>query len=257
MDPLELEENYIAHTYTRQPINLVEGKGVKVWDDDGNEYLDFVAGIAVCSLGHTHPAVTKAISEQAKKLIHVSNLYHITPQAELGQALAGVTPESIQKFFFCNSGTEAVEAALKLAFKHTGGDKIVALEGSFHGRTSAAVSTTWKGSYRSPFDGLVSTDPDFVPFDDIESAKEAVDGDTAAFIAEPVQGEGRDKCLHPRTSCRRSGISATMKDVPLILDEVQAGMCRTGEWFSCDHWNVEPPYTRARRKSGIRRSVYS
>lgn len=239
MDVLELEENYIAPTYNRQPLTLVKGDGVKVWDERGNEYLDFVAGIAVCSLGHTHPAVTEALIEQAKNLIHVSNLYHIVPQAELGQALAGVTPDSIQKFFFCNSGTEAVEAALKLAVKHTGREKVVALEGSFHGRTSAAVSTTWKESYRAPFDSLVSMEPEFVPFDDIEKAKETVDGSTAAFIAEPVQGEGginvssEDFLPALRDICDDN-------EVPLILDEVQAGMCRTGEWFSCDHWDVEP-----------------
>lgn len=239
MGPLELEEKYIASTYTRQPLTLVEGEGVKVRDEGGKEYLDFVGGIAVCSLGHSHPAIAEVISNQAKKLGHVSNLYHIPAQAELGRELAEVTPESIQKFFFCNSGTEAVEAALKLAVKHTGREKIVALEKSFHGRTSGAVGATWKKAYRKPFKPLISDSFEFIPFDDLEKAKEKIDNQTAAVIAEPVQGEGgvnvpsEDFLPNLREICDE-------EKALLILDEIQAGMCRTGKWFACENWNVQP-----------------
>lgn len=239
MDPLELEEKYIAPTYSRQPLTLVEGEGVKVKDAEGNEYLDFVGGIAVCSLGHSHPAVAEALTEQAEKLVHVSNLYHIPLQAELGRKLAEITPESIQKFFFCNSGAEAVEAALKLAVKHTNREKIVALEGSFHGRTSASVGATWKREYREPFKSLISSAFEFIPFNDLERAKESVDEQTAAFIAEPIQGEGgvnipsEDFLPSVRRICDERGVL-------LILDEVQAGMGRTGNWFACEHWDVDP-----------------
>ena len=239
MDFFDLEEKYIAHTYGREPIALVEGDGVKVRDSEGNEYLDFVGGIAVSALGHSNPRITEALSEQAKKLVHVSNLYHIPPQAELAQKLAGVTPEGIQKFFFCNSGTEAVESALKVAVKDTGGKKILALEGSFHGRTSAALGITWKSSYREPFKSLISSAYDFVKFDDLSAVKEKIDDQTAAVIAEPIQGEGG---VNVPSEGFLQGLRDVCddEDVLLIFDEVQTGMCRTGEWFGCDNWNVAP-----------------
>ncbi len=239
MDFFDLEEKYIAPTYGREPFALVEGDGVKVRDSEGNEYLDFVGGIAVCALGHSNPKVAKAISDQAGRLGHVSNLYHIPPQAELAKKLAGVTPGGIRKFFFCNSGTEAVEAALKLAVKHTGREKVLALEGSFHGRTSASLGVTWKSSYRDPFESLISSNFDFVKFDDVEAMREEVDEETAAVIAEPIQGEGG-------VNVPSDGYLEGLRDICddenalLIFDEIQTGMCRTGEWFACNHWDVVP-----------------
>lgn len=235
----ELEKKYIAPTYNRQPLTLVEGKGVKVKDADGNEYLDFVAGIAVCSLGHSHPAIVEALAEQAKKLTHVSNLYRVPPQAEYAKKLAGISPEGIQKFFFCNSGTEAVEAALKLGIKHTGRKKIMALEKSFHGRTSGSVGVTWKKAYREPFKVLISPAFEFIPFGDLEEAKGKIDDQTAAVIAEPVQGEGGVN-VSPDDFLPGLREICDEEDALLIFDEVQSGMCRTGKWFACEHWNVEP-----------------
>jgi len=239
MDAKELTERYIAHTYKRQPITLVKGRGMFLWDSEGKRYLDFVAGVAVCSLGHCHPDIIKAISEQAKKLIHVSNLYYIQPQAELAALLAKIAPSPIGKFFFCNSGAEAVEAALKLAVKRTKRKRIIAMQGSFHGRTTATVGATWKTSYRVPFKALIPKVFDFVPFNDLTAVERAIGKQTAAVIVEPVQGEGGvnipsdDYLPGLRKICDEN-------DLLLICDEVQTGLGRTGKWFACEHWNVKP-----------------
>ncbi|KXB02839.1 acetylornithine aminotransferase [candidate division MSBL1 archaeon SCGC-AAA261D19] len=236
---LDLDKEYVAQTYGRQPIVLSEGSGVKVKDIEGNEYLDFVAGIATCALGHSHPAVTKAISKQAKKLVHVSNLFYNRPQVELAKALAEVTPDPIKKFFFCNSGTEAVEAAFKLAVKHTGRSHIIALEGSFHGRTLAALGATWEKSYREPFKALIPPAFKFAPFDDLDGIKGVINDQTAAVIAEPIQGEGG---INVPSENFLSGLRDICDDFEtlLIFDEIQSGMGRTGKWFASEHWNVEP-----------------
>ncbi len=235
----QLSERYIAHTYKRQPITLVKGSGMYLWDSRGKRYLDFMSGVAVCSLGHCHPAVTKAICAQAKKLMHVSNIYYIQPQAELAALLARVAPKSIQKFFFCNSGAEAVEGAFKLAVKHTKRQRIVTMENSFHGRTAAAVGATGKVAYRTPFDALIPKVFDFVPFNDLSAVERAIGEQTAAVIVEPIQGEGGvnvpsdDYLPGLRKLCDEKGVL-------LICDEVQTGMGRTGRWFACQHWGVKP-----------------
>jgi len=239
METKNLSEQYIAHTYNRQPIVLVKGRGMLVWDSQGKRYLDFVGGVAVCSLGHCYPALTKAISTQAKKLMHVSNLYYIQPQAELAALLAQIVPKSIKKFFFCNSGAEAVEGAFKLAVKHTKRQRIVAMEGSFHGRTVATVGATWKAACREPFNAIIPKIFDFVPFDDLDAAERAIGKQTSAIVVEPIQGEGGvnvpsdDYLPGLRKLCDEH-------DVLLICDEIQTGMGRTGKWFGCQHWGVEP-----------------
>ncbi len=235
----ELDEQYVAGTYRRQPLALVKGRGMFVEDIRGKRYLDFVGGIAVCSLGHCHPALTKAISAQAKKLMHVSNLYYIQPQAELAALLARVVPKGISKFFFCNSGAEAIEGAFKLAIKHTHRQRIIAMQGSFHGRTAAAVGATWKSSYRKPFEAIIPKIFDFVPFNDLAAAEQAMGGQTAAVIVEPIQGESGvnvpsdDYLPGLRKLCDERGVL-------LICDEVQTGMGHTGKWFACEHWGVKP-----------------
>jgi predicted acetylornithine/succinylornithine family transaminase len=235
----ELDQRYVAQTYKRQPLVLVEGKGMVVKDIEGREYLDFVGGIAVCALGHCHPALAKAIAAQAKKLIHVSNLYYIQQQAELAELLAKVAPGDINKFFFCNSGAEAVEGAFKLAVKHTKRKRILAMRGSFHGRTAVTVGATWKASYREPFKSLIPKVFDFVPFNDLPAAKRAIGEKTAAVIVEPIQGEGGVQIPSEgylpglRELCNKRGAL-------LICDEIQCGMGRTGKWFACEHWLVEP-----------------
>ncbi|MGQ9788248.1 MAG: aspartate aminotransferase family protein [Candidatus Hadarchaeaceae archaeon] len=239
MDAIKIIERYVAPTYKRLPLTIVKGRGMFVWDSQGRKYLDFVGGVAVCSLGHCHPEVVKAITTQTRKLMHISNLYHILPQAELAVLLLKIVPNSIRKFFFCNSGAEAVEAAFKLAVKHTKKRKIITMQGSFHGRTIATVGATWKPSYREPFKALIPRVFDFVPFNDLAAVEEAIGDQTAAVIVEPVQGEGGvnipsdDYLPGLRKICDENGLL-------LICDEVQTGLGRTGKWFACDHWKVLP-----------------
>lgn len=239
MDYLDLEEKYIAPTYSQLPITIVEGDGIKLKDENGKEYLDFVAGLAVTGLGHSHPKIAKTLKEQAEKIVHTSNLYHIQEQIELGKKLAEITPGNIQKFFFCNSGTEAVEAGLKLSIKHAERDKFVAMEKSFHGRTSGSLGVTWKSAYKKPYKDLIFSNCVFSPLEDLEKAKENIDNETAAFIAEPIQGEGgvevlsNDFLLGVKDICEDNGAL-------MIMDEVQAGLCRTGKWFASNHSGVEP-----------------
>jgi len=235
----EFDERYIASTYRRQPLTLVKGQGMFVEDIHGKHYLDFVGGIAVCSLGHCHPALTKAISAQAKKLMHVSNLYYIQQQAELAALLSRVVPKGINKFFFCNSGAEAIEGGFKLAIKHTRRQRIITMQGSFHGRTAATVGATWKSSYREPFEAIIPKIFNFVPFDDLVAVERAMSEQTAAVIVEPIQGEGGvnvpsdDYLPGLQKLCDEHGVL-------LICDEVQTGMGRTGKWFASEHWGVEP-----------------
>ncbi|MEM2874741.1 MAG: aspartate aminotransferase family protein [Candidatus Hadarchaeales archaeon] len=236
---VEMADRYLANTYGRQRIVPVRGRGMFLWDEDGRRYIDFVGGIAVCVLGHCHPDVARAISAQARKLVHVSNLYYIPQQAELARLLSTICPRPISKFFFCNSGTEAIEGSFKLAFKHSKRKRVVAMEGSFHGRTSAAVGATWTPKYREPFGDLIPKIFTFVPYDDLDAARQAVDENTSAVIVEPVQGEGgvnvpsEDYLQGLREICDEKGAL-------LICDEVQSGMGRTGRWFACQHWGVQP-----------------
>ena len=235
----ELDERHVAQTYKRQLLALVKGRGMFVYDIEGRRYLDFVGGIAVCALGHSHPALVKVISEQAKKLMHVSNLYFIQSQVELAALLAKIAPQGIDKFFFCNSGAEAVEAAFKVAVKHTKRKRIVAMKDSFHGRSAATAGATWKVEYREPFAPLIPDIFDFIPFNDLAAAERAISDQTAAVIVEPVQGEGGinvpadDYLLGLQKLCNERGAL-------LICDEIQCGMGRTGKWFACEHWGVKP-----------------
>jgi len=239
---LRLTEKYVASTYTRFPIALVRGKGARVWDADGKEYLDFVGGIAVNSLGHNHPEVIRAIERQARKLIHVSNLYHIAPQSELARELC--RHSFADRVFFCNSGAEANEAAIKLARRYGGerlGGKyeVLSTYNSFHGRTLATLAATGQEKVRAGYDPLP---PGFrqVPYNDLGAMEAAIDENTtAAILVEPIQGEGgvvlpgKDYLRGLRELCDR-------KNLLLIFDEVQVGMGRTGKLFAYEHYGVEP-----------------
>lgn len=232
----------MANTYARFPVVLERGEGCRVWDVEGKEYLDFVAGIAVCALGHCHPAVVRAVQDQAAKLLHVSNLYYIEPQIRL----AGLLCEHsfADRVFFCNSGAEANEAAIKLARKHAkehGGAErieIITMEGGFHGRTIAALTATAQAKYQKGFEPLL---PGFryVPFDDLRAVEAAVGAHTAAILVEPIQGEGGIRVPSEgylqglRKLCDTTGAL-------LIFDEVQTGVGRTGRLFAYEHWGVEP-----------------
>lgn len=237
----KLTHGYVANTYARFPVALVRGKGARVWDADGKEYLDFVAGIAVNSLGHSHPAIVRAIQRQSRKLIHVSNLYHIAPQSELARELC--RRSFAERVFFCNSGAEANEAAIKLARRYgkerLGGKyEIVSTYNSFHGRTLATLAATGQEKVRLGFDPLPAGFRQ-VPYNDLEAMEEAIDEKTAAILVEPIQGEGgvivpdEGYLRGLRELCDRRGIL-------LIFDEVQVGMGRTGKLFAYEHFGVAP-----------------
>ncbi|MGD9779276.1 acetylornithine transaminase [Methanomethylovorans sp.] len=227
---------HVMQTYGRQPLALVSGKGAVVCDVNGVEYIDCVAGIAVNNVGHCHPRVVEAIKSQAEKLIHVSNLYYTEVQADLAEELVKLT--GMDRAFFCNSGAEAVEAAMKLARVTTGKTDFIAAERSFHGRTMGSLSVTYKEMYRAPFRPLVQEEI-FVPYDNADSMAEAITEKTAAIIIEPIQGEGgihvpSDGYLQEvRRICDEHGIL-------LIFDEVQTGFGRTGKWFCKDHFGIQP-----------------
>lgn len=237
----ELTDGYVMQTYARFPIALVKGKGVRVWDADGKEYLDFVAGLAVNSLGHCHPAVARAVADQVHTLLHVSNLYHIEPQARLAKALCDRS--FADRVFFCNSGAEANEAAIKLARRYgseraRGRNEILTALNSFHGRTLATLTATGQEKIRLGYDPLPGGFRQ-VPFDDLEAVEAAVDHRTAAILVEPIQGEGG--VVAPDPSYVR-GLRRLCDDRGLLLmfDEVQVGMGRTGRLFAYEHFGVEP-----------------
>ncbi len=237
-----LSEQYVANTYSRYPVLLVRGKGTRVWDLEGEEYLDFVSGLAVCNLGHCHPRVVKAIQDQAEKLIHISNFYYIEPQIQLASLLC--KHSFADKVFFCNSGAEANEGAFKLARKFAkekiGKDRyeIITMERSFHGRTLATLTATGQEKFHKGYEPLM---PGFkyVPFNDIGAVKNAIDPKTCAVMVEPIQGEGG-------VNCPSEGYLKALRDICdekrllLIFDEVQVGMGRTGKLFAYEHEGVEP-----------------
>ena len=239
---MTMSEKYVANTYARYPVLLVRGKGTRVWDLEGEEYLDFVSGLAVCNLGHCHPKVVKAIQEQAEKLIHVSNFYYIEPQIQLASLLC--KHSFADKVFFCNSGAEANEGALKLARKYAKAKiekdryEIITMERSFHGRTLATLTATGQEKFRKGYEPLM---PGFkyVPFNDIKALRNAIDSRTCAVMLEPIQGEGGVNCPSEgylkslREICDEAGLL-------LIYDEVQVGMGRTGKLFAYEHDGIEP-----------------
>lgn len=229
------ESEAIFQTYGRQDVLIVRGSGSRVWDSDGKEYLDFVAGIAVNNVGHCHPTVTNAIKGQAERLIHTSNLYYTENQVLLAEKLKALT--GMKRAYFCNSGAESVEAALKLTRRATGKSKIVAAERAFHGRTLGALGTTYKSIYREPFRPL--NEATFIPYNDIEALKAAVTAETGAVILEPIQGEA-GVYVADAEFLRAARQICDDRGVLLIFDEVQTGFGRTGKWFGKDHFSVMP-----------------
>ncbi len=236
---------HLMNTYARQPISFVRGEGVWLIDAEGNRYLDALAGVAVNGLGHAHPKLVKAISEQAAKLIHVSNMYHINEQARLADKLCEIS--GMDRVFFCNSGCEANEASIKLArlYGHNKGVKspeIIVMEKSFHGRTLATLSATGNRKTQAGFEPLVSG---FVrvPFDDVEAVRQvaAHNKNVVAILVEPVQGEGGINIPYDA-----SGYLEQLRKICddhgwlLMLDEVQTGIGRTGTWFAFQHTNIMP-----------------
>jgi acetylornithine/N-succinyldiaminopimelate aminotransferase len=239
---MELADAYMFRTYGRFPLVLVRGEGCRVWDEDGKEYLDFVGGIAVCALGHSSPLVARVLEEQAKTLVHVSNLYYTRPQVDLARLL--VENSFADRVFFCNSGAEANEAALKLARRYAnetfGPNRhvIVSMNNSFHGRTMATLSATGQTKIQIGYDPLL-TGFRFVPFNDAEALEQAVDASVCAVMLEPIQGEGGVICPDP-DYLKRVRDLCSERGVLLIFDEVQVGMGRTGRLFAHEHYGVTP-----------------
>ena len=231
------ESEAVMGTYVRNPVEFVRGEGTRLWDDEGNEYLDFLAGISVAQLGHCHPAVVEAVREQAGRLMHVGNLFYTEPGMRLAKRLSERSLGG--KVFLCNSGTEAIECAIKLARRHRPGGDFVVLEGGFHGRTMGALSATPQETKQAPFAPLV---PGFtaVPREGPPlPLVEAVSDRTAAIIVEPIQGEGGIHPIHPQMlAAARDACEAT--GALLIFDEIQCGMGRTGTMWAWEESGVEP-----------------
>ena len=240
-DIAELEHQYLMGTFKRLPITLVEGRGVTVRDSEGRLYLDMVAGIAVNALGHAHPAVADALADQARRLVHTSNLYYSEPQVELARRLVELSFPS--RVFFSNSGAEANETAIKLARKwgkvrRDGAHEIITTDGSFHGRTLATVTAGGKDSYSAPFAPLP---PGFVhvPYGDAAAVESATTDATVAVMLEPIMGE-IGVIVPPDGYLEAVRAWCDERDLLLILDEVQTGIGRTGRWFAHQHNGVVP-----------------
>ena len=225
----EAYANYVVPTYGRFDLDIESGSGCRVRDFNGREYLDFGAGIAVCSLGHSHPEVASAVAEQASRLVHCSNLYRTGPQAQLAQRIVDITGPG--KAFFCNSGAEANEGLIKLARRFgsaTGRHRILTFTNSFHGRTLACIAATGQDKVKKDF-GPLPEGFDHLPFNDLEAVRAAVDEKTIAILVEPIQGEGG---IHPATPEFLCGLRKLCDErgMLLLFDEVQCGLGRTGDW---------------------------
>ena len=236
MNSQELEECFALGVYPRRGLSIVRGKDARLWDDQGNEYLDCTAGVGVANVGHANPAVAKALAEQAQTLVTCPGIFYNDQRGQLMEKLAGLAPDGLNRVFLCNSGTESTEAAIKFARKTTGRSGLVTAMRGFHGRTLGALSATFK--YRDAFEPLLPGCV-FVPLNNINKLDTAVSEDTAAVMLEPVQGEGgvrpadADYLAAARRLCDDRGAL-------LIIDEVQTGFCRTGTFFACEQSNLAP-----------------
>ncbi len=234
-----IEDSFLARVYQKFPLSVVRGKGAVLWDADGREYVDCMGGYGVSILGHCHPRIVKAIREQSEQLITCHGSLYNDKRAELLEELIEIAPRGLEKVFFSNSGSEAVECALKLAAKYTGKKQIISMVGGYHGKTLGALSATWNQKYRKPFSSLLLSNFKFVPFGSAEKVRDAVDKDTAAVIVEPILGEtgiivpSDDFLPNVRKICDENGAL-------LIFDEVQTGFGRTGRMWASQHWNVVP-----------------
>jgi len=235
---MNVEEKFMANVYWKRPLVITKGKGALVWDINGKEYVDCTGSYGVCIVGHSHPKVVEAIKQQAEKLISCHGSFYNDARSKFLEKIVKIAPKGLNKVFLANSGTEAVECAIKLARKFSRKHEIIAMVGGFHGKTMGALSATWKKKYRAAFEPLV---PGFkhVPRYNLQKLEEAITEKTAAVIVEPIQGEGGIR-MPPngflgglREVCDRKGVL-------LIFDEVQTGFGRTGKMFACEHWGVTP-----------------
>jgi acetylornithine/N-succinyldiaminopimelate aminotransferase len=239
---MERADKVVMHTYGRQPLVLVKGECCRVWDDAGQEYLDFVAGLAVVNLGHAHPDVAAAAAAQLTRLVHVSNIYYTTPMVELAEALVNLS--FADRVFFANSGAEVNEGAIKLVRRYSrerfgaGRHRIISMENSFHGRTLGALSATGQSKFWQGFDPLL---PGFlfVPFNDLDAVANAVDDSVCAVMLEPIQGEG-GVCLPSPDYLKGLRQLCDAKGLLLVLDEIQTGLGRTGKLFAHENFGITP-----------------
>ena len=235
---LEAEKTLDSGVYTKHDLLIVRGQGARVWDAEGNEYIDCVGGYGVANLGHGNPEVVEAVKRQAETLMVMPQTLPTPARGELYRTLVSLLPPELNRVFPTNSGTEANEAALKFARAHTGRKKFVAAKRGFSGRTMGSLSLTWEPKYREPFAPLIEPVA-FIPYNDVEALKEAVDEETAAVILEPVQGEGGVRPATPEFLQAAREITRE-KGALLILDEIQTGMGRTGRRFAFEHYGVVP-----------------
>jgi len=237
-DVVATEDRYDSGVYPKQPLVLTHGKGARLWDTQGNQYIDCVGGHGVANVGHAHPAVVKAVTDQVGRLLTAPNGFYNDRRAQLLAELVRLAPGDLERAYFCNSGAEAVEAALKFARLSTGRRNIISTMRGFHGRTMGALSATWQKRYRKPFEPLVPGF-EFVPYDRLERMAEVVNEETAAVIVEVVQGEGG---VNPASPNYLQGVQELCRDqgALLIVDEVQTGFGRTGRMFACQHYDLEP-----------------
>jgi acetylornithine/N-succinyldiaminopimelate aminotransferase len=222
----------------RLPVALVEGRGSRVTDADGREYVDLTAGWGVCAIGHCHPELVEAIRDQAGRLMQTTNLFYTLPQLDLIEQLDAISPPEITRSFLVSSGTEAMEGAIKLAHRATGRCKFISTENGFHGRTLGALGLIGQAKHRDPYRALLP-EPVVVPFGDAAAATRAVDAETAAFVVEPVQGEGGVN-VPPDGYLRALGEICRARGALLVLDEIQTGIGRTGRMLALEHEGVVP-----------------
>ena len=235
---IQMDKKYVMQSYPRIPIGIDKGEGVRVWDKEGREYLDFISGIGVNAVGHCHPEILRALTHQAGRLLHCSNLYYIELQANLARALCQIS--FADKVFFCNSGAEANEAAIKLARRWGKGKRyeIITMKESFHGRTLTTLKATAQTKYQKGF-GPFTPGFKYSPFNDLTKLKERVSEKTCAIMLEPIQGEGG---IRAASQDFMEGVWEIChgKRILLILDEVQCGLGRTGKMFAYQHYGIEP-----------------
>ena len=233
------EDAHGSGAYYKRPLTLTRGAASTVWDSAGQPYLDLTSGQGVALTGHAHPAVTRAIAQQARALVTSSEIFYNEQRAQLYARLAQLTPGDIGRFFLCNSGAEAIEGALKVAMLLGGGSKILAARNAFHGRTLGALSLTWNPKYRGPFAAWDSGQVQHLRFNDLEAARAAIDSETAAIVVEVVQGEGG---VHPADHAWLRGLRRLCDErgALLIVDEIQTGLGRCGSWFACGQAGISP-----------------
>ncbi len=235
----EIENAHTSGGYSKRPLTIVRGEGSTLYDDAGNPYLDFTSGMGVALLGHGHPAVAAAIAQQASTLITLPEIFYSDKRAEFYSVLGSIMPGDLQRFFLCNSGTEAIEGALKVARLLTGRTGIVAAKRAFHGRTLGALGLTWNQHYREPFVGWTPGDVIHITYNDLASADAAITDQTAAVVIEAVQGESG---VYPADVEFMQGLRKLCDErgALLVVDEIQTGLGRTGRWFGFQHSEIQP-----------------